>query len=336
MKFIDEANIKVEAGHGGPGCRSFRREKFIPFGGPDGGDGGHGGSVILRADPSSHTLLDFKFQPQWKADDGKGGEGSGRTGKSGSDLIVKVPVGTQILEKESGNLVCDLNEPSQEFIIAAGGRGGKGNEFFKTATNQVPEHTQPGEPGAVGEFLLSLKLVADVGLIGLPNAGKSTLISRISAAKPKIADYPFTTLVPNLGVVKSKSGRTFVVADIPGLIPGASEGKGLGIKFLKHVERTKVLAHLIDPTPQDVEGNSVDAVKSFDDINGELQAFSDEFASRPQVIVITKIDAFPDKKTLEDLMAKFAERGLPCLALSSASGKGIPDFIEYLVKVIES
>ena len=246
MQFLDEAIISIKAGHGGAGRTHFRREKFIPEGGPSGGDGGHGGSVYLVADTSKQTLLDFKFQPQWKAENGVMGGTSNKTGKSGEDIIVKVPPGTEVYNVDTGELIVDLTETEKPFCLARGGRGGKGNTFFKSATNRAPEHSQPGEPGDAGNFKLILKLIAHVGLIGLPNAGKSTLISTISSAKPKIADYPFTTLVPNLGVVQGSFGGSFVVADIPGLIPGASDGKGLGISFLKHIERTKILAHLIE------------------------------------------------------------------------------------------
>ncbi len=332
MKFIDEASISVYAGKGGAGCRSFRREKFVPLGGPDGGDGGRGGSIILVADANVHTLLDFRFQPKWEAENGRPGQGSGRSGKSGQDLIIKVPIGTQVFDSEDGELTCDLFEANQQFVLAEGGRGGKGNSFFKTATNQAPEHAQPGEEGEHGVYNLSLKLVADVGLIGLPNAGKSTLISRISAAKPKIADYPFTTLVPNLGVVQPRSGRTFVVADIPGLIPGASKGKGLGIKFLKHVERTKVLAHLIDASQTDGEGNPLDPCAAFDEINFELKEFSEDLAARPQIVVLTKEDVINEEGFLDKVKKQFADRGVPCVSLSSATGKGLNEFLELLAE----
>ena len=334
MKFIDEATIHVRAGHGGAGCRSFRREKYVPYGGPDGGDGGQGGSVILIADPSVHTLLDFRFQPKWHAKDGNEGQGSGKSGRAGADLTIKVPVGTQVLKSETQELVADLVVTGEPFVLAKGGRGGKGNTFFKSATNQTPEHAQPGEEGEFGSYLLSLKLVADVGLIGFPNAGKSTLISRISAAKPKIADYPFTTLVPNLGVVRPKSGKAFVVADIPGLIPGAHEGKGLGIKFLKHVERTRVLAHLIDPQHQLSDGTMLDPMEAFKQINFELESFSDEFAKRPQVVVITKADTMGDEKELNKILAKFKKKKVQCIAISSATGKGLEELVEILASYV--
>ncbi len=321
------------AGKGGAGCRSFRREKFVPLGGPDGGNGGRGGSVILRADQSVQTLLDFKFQPEWKANDGQPGSGARKDGRAGDDVIVKLPVGTQVLAfnpetKEIGDLVVDLDEPGKEFTLAQGGRGGKGNSFFKTSTNQAPEHAQPGEAGETGSYMLSLKLVAHVGLVGFPNAGKSTLISRISAARPKIADYPFTTLVPNLGVVQAKGNRSFVVADIPGLIPGASEGKGLGIRFLKHVERTRIIAHLLDLTHLDEDGTESDLEALFDAINHELAEFSPEVASRKQLVVLTKADSVSSPDRVEHFKKRFKERGFDVAVISSVTGEGVPELIE--------
>jgi GTP-binding protein len=327
MKFIDEAPIKVAAGHGGRGIKSFRREKFVPFGGPDGGDGGHGGSVILVADTSVHTLLDFKFNPQWIAEDGDKGDGNNRVGKAGDDLIIKVPVGTQVVNVADSSIVCDLDEIGKQHILAKGGRGGRGNAYFKSSVNQVPEHCQPGEDGEKGEYMLSLKLVADIGLIGFPNAGKSTLISRISAAKPKIADYPFTTLVPNLGVVKGK-GRSFVVADIPGLIPGASEGRGLGIKFLKHVERTKALVHLINPDQLNEDGTPCPPLEAYKLINKELKLFSPDIANRPQIVVLTKSDIAQDKELLEKTVKDFKKKKIKCFIISAATGQGLPELLE--------
>jgi GTP-binding protein len=339
MKFIDEAAIEVKAGRGGPGSRSFRREKFVPLGGPDGGNGGRGGSVILRADLNVHTLLDFKFQAVWEARSGETGSGSRKDGKAGEDVIIKLPVGTQVFaynpdSKEAGELVVDLDAPDREFVLAKGGRGGKGNSFFKTATNQAPEYAQPGEEGEAGSYLLSLKLVADVGLVGFPNAGKSTLISRISAARPKIADYPFTTLVPNLGVVQAKGGRSFVVADIPGLIPGASEGKGLGIRFLKHVERTKIIAHLLDLTQLTEAGEEARLDGVFDTINGELTKFSEELASRRQIVVLTKADAVSSQERVAEYLDKFKQRGYEVLVISSVTGQGVNDFIEACARQV--
>lgn len=321
------------AGKGGAGCRSFRREKFVPLGGPDGGNGGRGGSVILRADQSVQTLLDFKFQPEWKANDGQPGSGARKDGRAGDDVIVKLPVGTQVLAfdpetSEVGDLVVDLDEPGKEFTLAQGGRGGKGNSFFKTSTNQAPEHAQPGEAGETGSYMLSLKLVAHVGLVGFPNAGKSTLISRISAARPKIADYPFTTLVPNLGVVQAKGNRSFVVADIPGLIPGASEGKGLGIRFLKHVERTRIIAHLLDLTHLNEDGTESDLEELFDAINHELAEFSPEVAARKQLVVLTKADSVSSPERIEHFKKRFKERGFDVAVISSVTGEGIPELVE--------
>jgi GTP-binding protein len=339
MKFIDEAAIEVKAGKGGAGSRSFRREKFVPLGGPDGGNGGRGGSIILKADQSVHTLLDFKFQAVWQAKGGESGSGARKDGKAGDDVTIKLPVGTQVFaynpeSKEVGDLVVDLDAPDREFVLAKGGRGGKGNSFFKTSTNQAPEYAQPGEEGGGGSYLLSLKLVADVGLVGLPNAGKSTLISRISAARPKIADYPFTTLVPNLGVVQAKGGRSFVVADIPGLIPGASEGKGLGIQFLKHVERTKIIAHLLDLNQINDDGSEADLVEIFTCINQELKNFSQEVSERQQIVVLTKADAVSGPEKIEHYKRVFQERGYEVAVISSVAGVGIDDLIERFAKAV--
>jgi GTP-binding protein len=340
MKFIDEAVIDVQAGKGGAGSRHFRREKFVPLGGPDGGNGGRGGSVILRADANIHTLLDFKFQAEWKAEDGSTGAGSRKDGKAGEDIVIKLPVGTQVYAADPethqvADLVVDLDVVGREFVIAKGGRGGKGNSFFKTATNQAPEYAQPGEAGGKGTYLLSLKLVADVGLVGFPNAGKSTLISRISAAKPKIADYPFTTLVPNLGVVQAKGRRTFVVADIPGLIPGASEGKGLGIRFLKHVERTKVIAHLLDLTQLEENGEEADLEKILDSINYELANFSAELAQREQIVVLSKVDAVSSQERVEHYKELFQKRGYQVIVISSVAGSGVSELIELLADRVD-
>jgi len=331
MKFVDEASIKVQAGRGGRGAKSFRREKFVPLGGPDGGNGGAGGSIIILADRNKHTLLDFRHQPLWLAKSGEPGDGARKDGRSGDDLTIHVPVGTQILREGSRELVVDLDHDGQSFTLARGGRGGRGNAFFKSATNRAPEHFQPGEEGEAGEYILSLKLVADVGLVGFPNAGKSTLISRISSARPKIADYPFTTLVPNLGVVRSK-GSSFVVADIPGLIPGASEGRGLGTRFLKHVERTSVIAHLIDPHQIDEQGRPVAPEAAFDLINHELRQFSAELSAKPQLVVITKLDAFADPAEPAAIIEGFRARGYACVGISSVSGQGIEAMIELLAE----
>ena len=336
MQFLDEVTIDVKAGDGGAGSRHFRREKFVPQGGPDGGDGGNGGSVILEADTSKQTLLDFKFKPRWQAQDGGKGAGSTKTGKTGEDLIVKVPVGTQVFNDTTRELVCDLDEHGMQFVIARGGRGGKGNNFFKSPTNRTPEHAQPGEPGQEGRYFFSLKLVAHVGLIGFPNAGKSTLISRISAAKPKIADYPFTTLVPNLGVVSLGPNRNFVVADIPGLIPGASDGKGLGIQFLKHVERTKVLIHLIDVNAlvKDIEDG--EPKRSFQEIMTELKNYSDAVSKRPMFLAVTKMDTAPEGYDPKKTESYFKDEVLHVHHISSASGAGIDALLIDLEKTVSS
>ncbi|MCO6430417.1 MAG: GTPase ObgE [Deltaproteobacteria bacterium] len=328
MKFIDEVEIEISGGNGGSGCRHFRREKFVPLGGPDGGDGGHGGSVIIRADKNILTLLDFRHQPRWKADDGRPGQGSRKDGRSGDDLIIKVPVGTEIIDLSDGSLLQDLSADGSECVAAKGGRGGKGNHFFKSPTNRAPDHFQPGEPGEKRTIKLSLKLVADVGLIGLPNAGKSTLISRVSAAKPKIADYPFTTLVPNLGVVRGRDGLSFVMADIPGLIPEAHLGKGLGIKFLKHIERTKLLVHLVDVNQYEDDGNPRTIWNAFQEVCAELNAFSPELAAKPQLVAITKIDSLPDKEPLSELTQRFEKEGYLCFPISSVSGEGLQQLLD--------
>lgn len=334
MKFIDEVEIEVIAGKGGSGCKSFRREKFVPRGGPDGGDGGKGGSVILTADNNLLTLLDFRLKPQWKAQDGKPGQGGRREGKAGSDLHIKVPVGTEVIDLKSGKLLSDLSESGQCFVVARGGRGGKGNEFFKSPTNRAPEKFQPGEEGEQRSVKLSLKLMADVALIGLPNAGKSTLISRLSAAKPKIADYPFTTLTPNLGVVRAGQGKSFVIADIPGLVEGAHRGKGLGIRFLKHIERTRFLLHLIDVT---ASGDELDPKKlwtSYQEVNEELAKFSSELKNKPQIVVLTKIDVLGDAKKAEKLCGFFKRKKLSCFAVSSATGTGLKELLNGVTKKI--
>lgn len=333
MKFIDEVVIEVAAGDGGPGASHFRREKFVPLGGPDGGDGGRGGSVILQADENKHTLLDFKFQPRWQAASGRRGDTNDCHGRGGEDLVVSVPVGTEVYRVEDEALVADLNAHAMQAVIARGGRGGRGNAFFKTATNRAPTHAQPGESGERGSFRMSLKLLADVGLIGFPNAGKSTLISRISAARPKIADYPFTTLVPNLGVARASGNRSFVVADIPGLVPGAHAGRGLGTTFLKHVERTRVLAHLIDPWQLSEEGEAISPVQSYEAINQELELYSPELARLPRIIVITKLDTVVDRNALEEQIAPLRKLANKVHFISSVSGQGLEELLEDLAEI---
>lgn len=286
MKFIDEATIIVQSGNGGPGCVSFRRERFVPRGGPDGGDGGRGGDVILKSALNKRTLYHLRFRKEYKAANGQAGQGSQKYGRSGADQTIDVPLGTLVYHAESGELLHDLVVPDQPVVVVRGGRGGRGNLHFKTSTNRAPRYAQPGEPGERLTLKLELKLMADVGIIGLPNAGKSTLISAISSARPKIADYPFTTLTPNLGVVATKSAEPFVVADIPGLIEGAHTGAGLGIRFLRHVERTRLLVHLIDTSaisPQD-------PLATYKTIRRELAMYSDGLALKPELVVLNKLD----------------------------------------------
>src|SRR5881275_2204718 len=295
--FVDEVDIHVAAGHGGRGCLAFRREKFVPRGGPSGGDGGHGGSVFIVASPHTNTLINYRFHPEFGADRGDHGQGSNRTGHGGADLELAVPVGTLVYEKSSEpgeplRLLADLAEAGQRVLVARGGRGGLGNAHFATSTNRAPRKVQPGEPGEEKDLRLELKLLADVGLVGFPNAGKSTLISRLSAARPKIADYPFTTLTPNLGVVRLSDDRSFVVADVPGLIEGAHRGLGLGHQFLRHLERTKVLVHLVD-----VSGaSSRDPVDDLDTVRRELELFQPALAAKPQIVTANKVDALGDDR----------------------------------------
>jgi GTP-binding protein len=317
--FIDEARILVKAGDGGNGCLAFRREKYVPRGGPSGGDGGRGGDVVLVSSEHQNTLLQFRFNPEHKAERGRHGEGSNRTGAEGRSLDVQVPVGTVVYDESTGERLYDFTQPGERFTVARGGKGGKGNARFATATHQAPTEHEPGRPGEEKRLRLELKLLADVGLVGFPNAGKSTLISRISAARPKIADYPFTTLEPNLGVVQFDDFRSFVVADIPGLIEGAHLGHGLGIQFLRHIERTRLLAHLVDVS--DASGR--DPVHDFETVMEELASFSDELAKKPMILVATKMDAAQDPGRVERLRKLAAERGLPCFEISSVTGQGI-------------
>ena len=330
MKFIDEAIITVKAGDGGNGCLAFRREKFVPRGGPSGGDGGRGGDVAMVA-TDHNTLLHFRFNPEHTAQRGRHGEGSNKSGKEGASIELPVPIGTVVTDADTGELLHDFSHKGDRFIVARGGRGGRGNQHFATPTHQAPTEHEPGKPGEFRRLRLELKLLADVGLVGFPNAGKSTLISRISAAKPKIADYPFTTLVPNLGVVLVDD-RTFVVADIPGLIEGAHEGAGLGIQFLRHVERTKLLVHLVDVS--DLTGR--DPVNDFDVIRHELASFSDEMEHKPMIVVASKIDAAQDPDRLESVRRLAADRGLPFFAISAVTGQGLDDLLRAIAeKVLE-
>lgn len=334
--FVDEVDIRITAGDGGRGCISFRREKYVPRGGPDGGDGGPGGSVYLVASPHLNTLASFRFHPEFKAQRGGHGEGANRTGRTGADLLIEVPIGTVALAMQDGELqqVADLTVAGQRVLVAKGGRGGRGNTRFVSATNRAPRRADTGDAGAAVQLHLRLKLIADVGIVGFPNAGKSTFIARISAARPKIADYPFTTLTPNLGVVTLSDDRSFVAADVPGLIEGAHLGAGLGDRFLGHVERTKVLLHLVDVSSM----SGRDPVEDFKAVQQELtrykpdvipgQPASTSLAERPQIVVATKIDALDDKKRVTALRRHVKRLGLECHAISSATGEGLDELLE--------
>ena len=317
--FIDEVTILVKAGDGGNGCLAFRREKFVPRGGPSGGDGGRGGDVVLVSSEHYNTLLHFRFNPEHHAERGRHGEGSNRTGRDGASVELPVPVGTVAHDASSGGVLYDFTLPGERFVVAKGGRGGRGNARFATSTHQAPREHEPGKPGETRRLRLELKLLADVGLVGFPNAGKSTLISRISAARPKIADYPFTTLEPHLGVVDLGGQRTFVVADIPGLIEGAHLGHGLGIQFLRHVERTRLLAHLVDVS----ESSGRDPVEDFQVVMRELANFSVELAAKPMLVVATKMDVAQDSSRVEALRKLAEERRLEFCSISSLTGAGI-------------
>lgn len=334
MLFIDEVVITVKAGDGGNGCLAFRREKFVPRGGPSGGDGGHGGDVVLVSSEHHNTLLHFRFNPEHTAERGRHGEGSNRTGRDGRNVDAAVPVGTIVYNAETGEKLFDFTAKDQRFVVAKGGRGGRGNARFATSTHQAPTEHEDGKPGDLLKLRLELKLLADVALVGFPNAGKSTLISRLSAAKPKIADYPFTTLEPNLGVVQA-GDRTFVIADIPGLIEGAHEGHGLGIQFLRHVERTRLLAHLVDVS----EFSARNPAEDFDIILEELRQFSEELIKKPMIVVATKIDACQDYSRLEAVREKAEAHGLPFYAISSVTGLGIEELrfamSEQLLRPVE-
>ncbi len=325
MQFLDRARIVVKGGDGGNGVTAFRREKFVPRGGPSGGDGGRGGSVFMESTVQLNTLLQFRFNPEYRAGRGLHGEGSNRHGKDGDDLTVLVPVGTLVTDSETGELVYDFTKPGERIEIAPGGRGGLGNAHFATSTNRAPRHHQDGKPGVVRHLSLELKLIADVGLVGFPNAGKSTLISRISAARPKIADYPFTTLVPNLGVVAYGDDRGFVVADIPGLIEGAHKGTGLGLKFLRHIERTKLLLHVVD-----VSSNGRDPVEDLVTISQELRLYKADLLDKPQFVAASKMDAVDDPSRVEQLRQFASEQGFEFLEISAVTGQGIPQLVNLL------
>ena len=334
MKFVDEARVKVQAGNGGRGCASFRREKFVPFGGPDGGDGGHGGSVWLRAISGINTLADFRVERTYRAPHGTAGSGNDCTGAAGSDLYISLPVGTVIRDSETGEQLGDLARVGDELLVARGGKGGWGNTRFKSSTNRSPRQFGPGLPGEKRLLELEMKVIADVGLLGLPNAGKSTLIRAVSHARPKVADYPFTTLYPNLGVVSAGDQRSFVMADIPGLIEGAAQGAGLGIRFLKHLQRTRVLLHLVDIAPLDP---AADPVKDARAIVAEVRKFSAELAAKPRWLVLNKSDLLaPEEATARarDILRRLRFRG-PHFLISGATGAGTAELVQAVMTFLE-
>jgi len=347
--FVDEAKILVKAGDGGNGCVAFRREKYVPRGGPSGGDGGHGGSIFVEANPNDNTLLRYRYNREFRGDRGRHGEGSNCSGHSGSDTILQVPIGTLVYDAQTGETIADLNKAGQRVLVAQGGKGGRGNQHFAKPWHQAPREHEDGQEGQERHLRLELKLLADVGLVGFPNAGKSTLISVISAARPKIANYPFTTLEPNLGVVNADGftrtsaagdgsgsagrelGRTFVVADLPGLIEGAHQGAGLGDRFLRHVERTRLLVHLIDTSDATVD----DPIQAFNVINGELIAFSDLLAEKPMIVVATKLDATTDRTRMETLRDFCKKQDLEFHAISAPTGEGVKDLVRAMADALD-
>jgi GTP-binding protein len=332
MNFVDEARIHVKAGDGGNGCISFRRERFIPRGGPNGGDGGKGGDVILQADAQLTTLLDLTYPKLFRAQRGNHGKGKDQTGKNGEDLIIRIPVGTLVRDDQTEEVLQDLLFDGQQYIVAEGGRGGRGNARFATPTLRAPRHAEKGKEGQDRALRLELKLLADVGLIGYPNVGKSTLLSRISSAKPKIADYPFTTLVPHLGVVNRENHRPFIVADIPGLIEGASKGAGLGLRFLRHIERTRLLIHLLDIS----EEPSRDAVKDFHVLNHELKAYHRSVQEKTQLLALNKIDLPPVRERAKDIENQFEKMGFRLHLISGQTGEGVEELMERTSRALES
>jgi GTP-binding protein len=327
MKFLDEAKVYIRSGDGGNGCVSFRREKFIEFGGPNGGDGGKGGDVVAEAVGGLNTLIDYRYQQHFKAKNGRAGMGKDRHGANGEDIVMKVPVGTQIYEEDGDTLLADLAHVGDRAVLARGGNGGFGNAHFKSATNRAPRHANPGQPGEELTIRLRLKLIADAGIVGLPNAGKSTLLAAVSAAKPKIADYPFTTLHPQLGVV-NVDGREFVLADIPGLIEGAHEGLGLGDRFLGHVERCRVLLHLVD-------GTGEHAGRAYDIVRGELEAYGEGLAGKPEIVALNKADALAPDQLRKQAARLERAAGKSPLVLSGATGEGVPEAMRALLRIID-
>lgn len=330
--FVDYTKIYIKSGNGGNGAVSFRREKYIAAGGPDGGDGGKGGSVYFEVDPDSNTLIDFRYNKKFKAQNGENGSGAHKYGKSGEDLIIKVPKGTIVKDAETGKVIADISEDGQKQLVLAGGRGGKGNSHFATSTRQAPRFAQDGEKGIEKEIILELKLLADVGLIGFPNVGKSTLLSRVTAATPKIANYHFTTIHPNLGVVKLDYGDSFVLADIPGVIEGASEGVGLGIQFLRHIERTRLLLHVIDCSGS--EGRN--PVEDFEIINKELKNYSEKLSKRKQIIVANKVDVMQDETGFKNLEKMAKEKEIEIFKISAVTGEGIKELFNHVSKVLKT
>ena len=329
--FIDYAKITVASGKGGDGAITFRREKYVAAGGPDGGDGGKGGDVYFVVDNDANTLIDFKYKKKFKAQDGKNGSGNNCYGKSGEDLYINVPLGTVVKEADTGKIVLDMSQLGQKELLIQGGRGGKGNSHFATSTRQVPNFAQSGEPAIEKEFILELKLLADVGLIGYPNVGKSTIISIITEAKPRIADYHFTTLEPCLGVVKTDYGKSFVIADIPGIIEGASEGVGLGHQFLRHIERTRVLLHVVDAAGS--EGR--DPLQDFDTINNELKKYNEKLSTRKQIVVANKMDLIQDMDKYEEFKQELEKRGYEVFGVSAATNKGLKEVLNRVVNLLE-
>ncbi len=329
MKFIDEAIISVQSGNGGRGCVSFRREKFIPRGGPDGGDGGNGGDVILKASTRKRTLYQFRHQLLFRAENGGHGQGKQKTGKTGQPLIIEIPPGTVVSNTDTGQILYDFLEPGETFVVARGGRGGQGNKRFKSSTNRSPRFAQPGEPAQIESLKLELKLIADVGIIGFPNAGKSTLISVLSSARPKIGNYPFTTLTPNLGMVQTDWGEPFSVADIPGIIEDAHVGAGLGLQFLKHIERTKILVHLIDAAAIDQE-NPLALYKT---INRELELYSKKLAEKPQMIVLNKLDITEAEKPAKAFQSEIRDKTV--IMVSAVTGKNIKNLKQEIARLLE-
>jgi GTP-binding protein len=333
MKFVDEVRVHVKAGDGGKGCVAFRREKFAPRGGPSGGDGGRGGDVRFLTDPQMTTLLDFRYEPRHFAKDGGPGLGSDCNGHAAENVILRVPVGTVIKDEATGEALFDLTEPNQEVVVARGGRGGLGNMNFANSVRQAPRFAEPGRPGQERHLVLELKLLADVGVVGMPNAGKSTLVSRVSKARPKVADYPFTTLVPQLGVVGYKDGRSFVIADIPGLIEGAHLGAGLGHQFLRHVERCRVLVHLVDCGGVNAESGRA-PIEDYDQINRELASYSPKLAEKPQLVVGNKLDLTQGPETFAAFAEALQARGVVASGISAATGAGIPELLDRVAALL--